>query len=156
MAKEIERKFLIIGPYRMYATKHSRIVQGYISKDPGRTVRIRTNGDKSYITIKGQGNEAGTSRFEWEREISHEDAKNLFQLCLSGIIEKIRYIIPFEGHNFEVDEFLGDNQGLCIGEIELSDENESFSKPSWLGKEVTGDRRYYNSYISEHPYKTWK
>jgi len=155
MAKEIERKFLVTGAYKAFANKHTYIHQGYLSKDPSRTVRVRSRGGKGYITIKGLGNKTGISRFEWEKEITVEEAEDLLQFCLPGVIEKIRYEIPYEGHIFEVDEFFSENAGLVIAEIELSDEDEVFEKPSWLGDEVTGIEKYYNSSLSANPYTNW-
>jgi CYTH domain-containing protein len=116
---------------------------------------VRIKGNQGFLTVKGKSNESGTSRFEWEKEISVEDATQLLALCEKGIIEKIRYNIPQGNHTFEVDEFFGDNEGLRIAEVELQDENETFSKPVWLGKEVTGQTQYYNSQLSQKPYKTW-
>ena len=126
MAQEIERKFLVSGEFKSLATSHSRIVQGYISSARGRTVRVRIRDDKGYLTIKGASNASGTSRYEWEKE-----------------------------HVFEVDEFYGENEGLVVAEVELESEEESFVKPDFIGKEVTGDVRYYNSQLMKKPYKTW-
>lgn len=156
MAIEIERKFLVKGSYKEFACKMTRIRQGYISSEGGRNVRIRVKGDKGFITIKGPSNLSGTSRFEWEKEISVQEAEALFQFCESSLVEKNRYEVKSGKHLFEVDEFLGDNQGLVVAEVELTDENEVFEKPAWLGKEVTGDKRYYNSRLSRNPYKSWK
>ena len=156
MAIEIERKFLVKGEFKQFAFSHKEIFQGYISSAPERTVRIRTKGEKAYITIKGIGNENGTARYEWEKEIPVSEAKELLNLCEPGIISKVRYYVKVESHTYEVDEFLGDNEGLIMAELELASENESFEKPEWLGKEVTGDKRYYNAYLSHNPYKNWK
>lgn len=154
---ETERKFRVLNDnYKAQATASFSIAQGYLSSHPERTVRIRIKGDKGYLTIKGKGNESGTTRLEWEKEISIEEAKLLFPLCEKGAIEKTRYEIPVGKHVYEVDEFYGDNAGLVIAEIELEDEKETFEKPGWLGKEVTGDGRYYNAYLSRNPYKEWK
>lgn len=155
MAEEIERKFLVKGSYKNRSFRHTFIKQGYISSVPGRTVRIRIREDKGYITIKGNSNVEGTSRFEWEKEISVKDAEELFRLCEPGIIEKTRYEIKAGKHVFEVDEFSGDNDGLIVAEIELNDESEKFVHPDWLGKEVTGKRQYYNSHLVKNPYKQW-
>jgi Uncharacterized protein conserved in bacteria len=155
MAKEIERKFLVKGPYKNLAFRQTFIKQGYISSVPGRTVRVRIKGDKGYITIKGNSNDEGTSRFEWEKEISVKEADELFQLCEPGIIEKIRYEIRVGKHVFEVDEFSGDNYGLTVAEIELTDESEEFIRPDWLGDEVTGICQFYNSSLVKNPYKQW-
>ncbi|MFD2586663.1 CYTH domain-containing protein [Croceitalea marina] len=154
---EIERKFLVSSStYKNEASLHTRIVQGFLNTHPERTVRVRLKGDKGYLTVKGKGNASGTTRFEWEHEMSKNEADNLLKLCEPGIVEKIRYEIPVGNHLFEVDEFLGDNQGLVVAEIELQHENETFEKPDWLGDEVTGDVNYYNSRLAKHPFKTWK
>ena len=156
MGQEIEKKFLVCGDYKSEATKATRITQGYLSSVPERTVRVRIKGDKGYITIKGIGSQSGASRFEWEKEIPVEDVRELLKLCEPGIIDKTRYIIPKGNHNFEVDEFYGDNDGLVVAEVELGAEDESFERPSWLSAEVTGDKRYYNSMLMKNPYKNWK
>ena len=155
MALEIERKFLVKGNYKEYAYAHEEIVQGYLSSVKERTVRVRIKGEKAYITIKGISNESGISRFEWEKEILINDARDLLKLCEPGIIDKIRYYIKSGKHIFEVDEFKGENQGLVMAEVELSSENEQFEKPNWLGEEVTGDLRYYNSSLTKLPYSKW-
>ncbi len=153
---EIERKFLVTSQaFKNEAQKSTLIKQGFLNTDPARTVRIRIIGEYAFITVKGIGNTSGTSRFEWEKEIDVSEAEQLMPLCEKGIIEKIRYEIPMGNHIYEVDEFFGENKGLIIAEIELDYENETFLKPDWLGKEVTGDRRYYNSQLSKKPYKTW-
>ena len=155
--EEIERKFLVESTdFIKESTVNNRIVQGYLNSNPERTVRVRIKGDKGFLTIKGKGNENGTTRFEWEKEISLSEAEALLQLCESGIIGKIRYEIPLGKHTFEVDVFSGENQGLIIAEVELTSENEFFEQPNWLGKEVTGDKKYYNSYLSENPFCSWK
>nr|WP_297169068.1 CYTH domain-containing protein [uncultured Dysgonomonas sp.] len=154
---EIERKFLITGNFKSDAYKSERVTQGYMAcNTEGRAVRIRIKGDKGFITIKGASNDSGLSRFEWEKEIPVEDAAQLMKLCDPGVIDKVRYFIKSGVHNYEVDEFHGDNEGLIIAEIELTSENEKFEKPSWLGQEVTGDVRYYNSQLVKNPYKNWK
>lgn len=154
---EIERKFLVLSDdYKKEADTQKRIVQGYLNSNPERTVRVRIKGDQGFLTIKGKSNDAGTIRMEWEKEISLSDAEQLLTLCEKGAIDKIRYEIKSGIHTFEVDEFFGDNEGLTVAEIELSDENEAFEKPSWLGKEVTGDQRYYNSQLSNNPFKAWE
>lgn len=154
---EIERKFLVTSEsFKSQAYKSELIVQGFLNTHPERTVRIRIQGSKGFLTIKGISNEAGTIRTEWEKEISLSDAEMLLKMCEQGIIEKTRYEVKVENHIFEVDEFLGKNEGLTVAEIELSSENESFEKPNWLGKEVTGDLKYYNSQLSRAPYKNWK
>ena len=155
--EEIERKFLVESTdFIKESTVNNRIVQGYLNSNPERTVRVRIKGNKGFLTIKGKGNENGTTRFEWEKEISLSEAEALLQLCESGIIDKIRYEIPLGKHTFEVDVFSGENQGLIIAEVELTSENEFFEQPNWLGKEVTGDKKYYNSDLSEHPFCSWK
>ena len=155
--EEIERKFLVESTdFIKESTINNRIVQGYLNSNPERTVRVRIKGNKGFLTIKGKGNESGTTRFEWEKEISLSEAEALLQLCESGIIDKIRYEIPLGKHTFEVDVFSGENQGLIIAEVELTSENEFFEQPNWLGKEVTGDKKYYNSHLSEHPFCSWK
>ncbi len=157
MGQEIEKKFLVNGDgYKAEATKAVRITQGYLCSVPERTVRVRIKGDKGYITIKGISSQSGASRFEWEKEIPVEDVRELLKLCEPGIIDKTRYIIPKGNHNFEVDEFYGDNDGLVVAEVELGAEDESFERPSWLSAEVTGDKRYYNSMLMKNPYKNWK
>jgi len=153
---EIERKFLISSEaFKKEAFKRTRIVQGFLNTHPMRTVRIRIKGDQGFLTVKGKSNEAGTIRTEWEKEIDVVEAESLLKLCEEGVIEKMRYEIKVGKHVFEVDEFFGDNKGLTIAEIELNEENESFEKPNWLGKEVTGDVKYYNSQLSKKPFKTW-
>ena len=153
---EIERKFLVTSmEFISRAFAHNRIAQGYISKNPERTVRLRIKGDKGFLTIKGKGNESGLSRFEWEKEIPVEEAQQLMHLCEKGTIDKTRYEIQSGNHVIEVDVFYGENEGLIMAEIELSSESETFLKPEWLGEEVTNDVRYYNGYLSEHPFKSW-
>ena len=156
MALEIERKFLVCGDYKSAASKAMRITQGYLNRDPGRTVRVRMRGDKGYLTVKGVGNDTGTSRFEWEIEIPAADARELLALCHPGVIDKTRYLVQVGAHTFEVDEFHGDNEGLVLAELELSDEHETFERPSWLGAEVTGDARYYNAQLAAMPFKDWR
>ena len=153
---EIERKFLVASnAFKSDALRKNNIAQGYLSAHTERTVRVRIKGEKGYLTIKGKSNETGLSRFEWEKEISVEEAKQLLLLCEKGVIEKIRYEIQVGEHLFEVDEFLGENEGLVIAEVELQSESEIFEKPSWLGIEVTQDHRYYNSYLSQNPFTSW-
>lgn len=154
---EIERKFLVLAnDYKTAAFSQKRITQGYLSSHPDRTVRVRTKGDKGYITIKGRGNESGTTRFEWEKEIPTAEAEQLLALCEPGAIDKIRYEVKIGSHTYEVDEFFGENTGLVIAEIELTDEHEAFEKPVWLGEEVTGKEQYYNAYLSRNPFTSWK
>lgn len=153
---EIERKFLVlqVGVLKL-ADKQFLIRQGYLSSVAERTVRIRTKDDKGFITVKGKSNESGTSRLEWEKEIPIGEALELLNICEEDIIEKTRYLIQQGNHCFEVDVFHGANEGLLIAEIELTSEDEFFEKPSWLGEEVTGDIRYYNSYIAKNSFKNW-
>jgi len=156
MAQEIERKFLVKGDYKSLVVKETRITQGYLSSVPERTVRARVKGDKGFLTIKGIGNESGASRFEWETETSVEDAQNLLALCEPGVIDKTRFIVPeASGLKYEVDEFYGDNEGLTVAAIELPTEETPFTKPQWLGEEVTGDVRYFNSMLMKNPFKNW-
>jgi adenylate cyclase len=153
---EIERKFLVNSDaFIAQASAKHTIAQGYLNSNPDRTVRIRIMGESGFITIKGKGNESGMTRSEWETEIPLMDARPLLSLCEPGKIEKTRYNVPVGNHIFEVDVFHGENDGLVIAEIELSSEPEEFEKPSWLGEEVTGDKRYYNAYLSQKPYTTW-
>ena len=153
---EIERKFLVLSnDFLQEAFTKKRIVQGYLNSNPERTVRIRIKEDKGFLTIKGKGNATGTTRLEWETEIPLEDAERLLPICESGIIEKIRYEIKVGNHIYEVDVFEGENEGLVIAEIELQSEVEPFEKPSWLGKEITNDKRFYNAYLSIKPFKSW-
>lgn len=157
IGQEIERKFLVQGDFKTDAFDSKVIRQGYIiSEDGGRNVRIRIKGEKGYITIKGAGSNNGMSRLEWEMEIPVNEAEQLLILCNEGVIDKTRYFVKSGNHIFEVDEFSGMNEGLVMAEVELSSENEHFIRPSWLGKEVTGDGRYYNSYLSKCPYLLWK
>lgn len=152
MALEIERKFLVKGEFKSLATSKMRIVQAYLSSTPERSIRIRIQGEQAFLTIKGPVNESGMSRFEWEKEITVAEAIPLLDLCEPGIIDKTRYIIPESGGLFfEVDEFHKDNNGLIVAEIELPSEDHPFEKPDWLGKEVTGDKRYFNSSLIKHP-----
>ncbi len=145
--QEIERKFLVKNEdYKLEAARVHHIVQGYLNRDPKRTVRIRIKDAQGYITIKGLSSADGTTRFEWEREIPVEEARALLQLAEPGIIEKVRYVISVADNlKFEVDEFLGEHEGLTIAEIELPDADANFTKPDWLGEEVTGKKKYYNS-----------
>ncbi len=153
---EIERKFLVLSnDFINEAFNQKRIVQAYLSSNPDRTVRVRIKGDKGFITIKGKSNANGTSRLEWEREISVMDAETLLSICESGTIDKIRHEIKVGKHVYEVDIFSGENEGLVMAEIELQSEEESFEKPSWLGEEVTNDERYYNAYLSKKPFVNW-
>lgn len=153
---EIERKFLVTSTAFLDEFRaKNRIVQGYLSSVPERTVRVRIKGDKGYLTIKGKSSDSGMSRMEWEKEIALEEAEQLLRLCEAGVIDKIRYEIPVGKHLYEVDVFSGENEGLILAEIELESENETFENPNWLGMEVTNDTRYYNAYLSQKPFKTW-
>lgn len=155
--REIERKFLVCADFKIYAYCSERIKQAYLSVDPERSIRIRQKENKAYITIKGKSDHSGLNRFEWEKEITPDEARQLFTLSLpNSSIDKTRYYIKTSNNlEFEVDEFHGENEGLVIAEIELEDENQQFDKPLWLGKEVTGDIRYYNSSLSQNPYTKW-
>lgn len=154
---EIERKFLVNSAvYKTLAFAKNEIAQGYLNSNPERTVRVRIKGEKGFLTIKGKGNRSGMSRFEWEKEIPLAEAKMLLNLCESGVISKMRFEVKIGQHVFEVDEFYGENSGLVIAEIELDSETESFEKPSWIGKEVTNDERFYNAYLSQNPYSKWE
>lgn len=156
MAQEIERKFLVKGDFKQEVFKSTRITQGYLSSVPERTVRVRVKGEKGFITIKGIGNESGASRYEWEKEIPVDEVRELLRICEPGIIDKTRYLVKNGPYTFEVDEFYGDNEGLTVAEIELPDEQAQFERPEWLGEEVTGDVRFYNSMLMKNPYKNWK
>lgn len=156
MAQEIERKFLVKGDFKSEVFKSTRITQGYLSSVPERTVRVRVKGEKGFITIKGIGNESGASRFEWEKEIPVDEVRELLKICEPGVIDKTRYLVKNGDFTFEVDEFYGDNDGLTVAEIELPDEQAQFNRPAWLGEEVTGDVRFYNSMLMKNPYKNWK
>ena len=154
--QEIERKFLVKGDYKRFVSKETKIVQGFLCTVPERTVRVRIKGNKGFLTIKGIGNESGASRYEFEKEISVADAKDLMKICEPGVIDKTRYIVQANnGLFFEVDEFYGENEGLTIAELELPSEDAAFEKPGWLGEEVTGDVRYFNSMLMKNPYKNW-
>lgn len=155
MGKEIERKFLVKGEYKHLAHKETRITQGYLCSVPERTVRVRTKGDRGFITIKGIGNASGASRYEWEKEIPEAEVQELLKICEPGVIDKTRYQVKAGPHTYEIDEFYGENLGLTVAEVELSDENEAFEKPEWLGEEVTGQTKYYNSMLMKHPFTQW-
>ena len=156
MAQEIERKFLVLDDsFKHEAFSKSHIVQGYICSERGRTVRVRIRDERAYLTIKGPSVNGGLSRYEFEQEIPLADAQQLMQLCEPGIIDKIRWLVKSGKHTFEVDEFFGDNEGLVVAEVELANEDESFKKPHFIGKEVTGDRRYYNSQLRVNPFNKW-
>lgn len=157
MSQEIERKFLVVDDsYRDQAYAASRICQGYICSARGRTVRVRIRDGKGFLTIKGASDASGMSRYEWEKEIPLSEAEELMQLCEPGMIDKTRYLVKCGKHTFEVDEFYGENDGLVVAEIELESEDEAFEHPSFLGEEVTGQVKYYNSFLMKQPYKSWK
>ena len=154
---EIERKFLVTSEsYKNQAHAKIRIIQGFLNTHKERTVRVRLKDDTGFLTVKGLSSKNGLSRFEWEKEITKDDAQELLNLCEPGVIDKIRYEIKTGNHIFEVDEFFGNNEGLIIAEVELESEKETFIKPKWLGEEVTGQIKYYNSQLSKQPYNTWK
>jgi adenylate cyclase len=156
MAQEIERKFLVLNDgYKTEAFNAFRIRQGYLSTHFERSVRVRIKADKGYLTIKGATNESGVARFEWEKEIPVREAEELLSICEPGVIDKIRYEIKCGNYIFEVDEFFGDNHGLVIAEVELKNEDEVYSKPEWLGEEVTGAQKYYNSMLVKMPFSQW-
>lgn len=150
--QEIERKFLVGGEFRHLAVGSSRLTQGYICVSKEATVRVRIDGDLAMLTIKGESSADGLSRAEWEHWIGIDEARDLLGLCQGGVIDKVRYQIPYGVHTITVDEFLGDNAGLILAEVEFESLDVSFDKPDWLSDEVTGDIRYYNSYLSTHPY----
>ncbi len=153
---EIERKFLVTSfDFKKESFKKTRIIQGFLNTNKKRTVRVRIKGEEGFLTVKGPSDKEGLSRFEWEKGISKDDAEALLKLCEPGIIDKIRYEVKLNNHIFEVDEFFGTNEGLVIAEIELNKVGESFERPMWIGKEVTGDKRYYNSQLSKNPFNTW-
>ena len=156
MALEIERKFLVTDDsYKAMAFSSDRIAQGYLCREGGNSARVRVRGDKGYLTIKGPSMDGGLSRFEWEKEIPSGEAWELLKLCHGGIIDKTRHLVKCGKHTFEVDEFHGDNDGLVMAEVELESADETFERPPFLGKEVTGDKRYYNSSLTRFPFKCW-
>jgi len=154
---EIERKFLVRtgGAYKRAAFSSSHIVQGYLRcKDA--TVRVRLRDDRAYLTIKGKSVNGGMTRYEFEKEITADEARQLLALCRGGLIDKHRYLVKSGRHTFEVDEFHGENDGLVIAEVELDSEDEAFEKPDFVGDEVTGDKRFYNSHLLSNPYSFWR
>lgn len=154
--QEIERKYLVVSDgFKEESFKKIAIKQGFLNTDPERTVRLRIADEKAFLTIKGKSSKNGLSRFEWEKEIDINEAETLFKLCEPGVIEKSRYLVKAGDFLFEIDEFFGENKGLVIAEIELENETDTFKKPKWLGKEVTGETRYYNSRLSKNPFKNW-
>ena len=153
---EIERKYLVKDTSFLKENFISeKIIQGYLSVDPDRVVRIRVKGEKGFITIKGKSSDSGTTRLEWEKEIAVDEVLTLLPLCLPGVINKTRFLVPFQNQNFEVDIFYGENEGLVVAELELENENQAINKPDWLGEEVTQDSRYYNAYLTDNPYNNW-
>lgn len=153
---EIERKFLVNSEaFKTVAKRQYHIIQGFLNTDPERTVRVRIRDLEGFITVKGKPEADSISRFEWEMKVAAADAEALLELCHKPLMEKTRYIVPIGKHTFEVDDFHGDNQGLLLAEVELKTEYDRFDKPDWLGMEVTGDIRYYNSQLSKNPYKNW-
>lgn len=154
MAQEIERKFLVVGEYKHLAHTSSHLTQGYIASGK-RTVRVRISDERAWLTIKGPSKNGGLSRYEWEKEVGKSEALELMELSEGALIDKRRYLVEYEGHTFEVDEFYGDNEGLTLAEVELKSEDEEFARPEWLGAEVTGIKRYYNSHLRAYPYKDW-
>ncbi|MDD2326832.1 MAG: CYTH domain-containing protein [bacterium] len=156
MGYEIERKFLVRGDFKSSAYDRYVMKQGYLSLSGVSVVRVRVRGEKGYITIKGAVTEGGITRREWEYEVPLVDAEEMLLLCEDAVIEKIRYLVRVGEHTFEVDEFRGANEGLQIAELELASEEETYERPDWLGPEVTGNVRYYNAYLSTHPYGEWK
>jgi adenylate cyclase len=154
MGIEIERKFLVTGEgWRQPASRQTRFSQGYLSRDPARTVRVRLAGERAFLTIKGATR--GATRAEFEYEVPPADAQQLLALCDGPVVEKIRHLCDFDGMTWEVDEFLGANAGLLVAEIELQSEDQGFSRPAWLGEEVTGDARYVNANLAVAPYTGW-
>lgn len=156
MAVEIERKFLVKNnSFKQESFAEKSMKQGYLNSNKNRTVRIRITDDKAFITVKGNSNSTGVSRFEWEKEIDKLEAEELLLLCETTIIEKNRFYVKSHQHVYEIDEFFGDNYGLIIAEVELKNEDEAYTKPLWLGEEVTGQKKYYNSKLSKNPFRDW-
>ena len=154
---EIERKFLVRNSdYKRQAFSSSRIQQGYICSGHGRTVRVRVRDDRGYLTIKGPSDKEGVVRYEFEKEITLEEARELMKLCEPGRVDKTRYLVKSGSHTFEVDEFCGENEGLVMAEVELQRADEPYEKPDFIGEEVTGDHRYTNAHLSKHPFQSWK
>jgi adenylate cyclase len=154
MGIEIERKFLVQGDgWRQPADAQTRFSQGYLSRDPARTVRVRLAGQRAFLTVKGATR--GATRAEFEYEIPVADAQALLAMCDGPIVEKIRHLCLFEGMTWEIDEFLGANAGLVVAEIELAAEGQVFARPPWLGLEVTGDGRYVNANLAVRPFSDW-
>lgn len=153
---EIERKFLVHKSmdWKRYATSYSHIQQGYFAAV--NTVRVRIRDDKAFLTIKGPSRNGGMTRYEFEKEITLDEAQHLLQLCQGGVIDKRRYLVKSGNHTFEVDEFYGDNEGLVMAEVELESESEAYEKPDFIGMEVTGDKRFYNSHLLGNPFSQWR
>ncbi len=167
MHQEIERKYLVCGEdYKSLATQVYHIRQGYLCRDVERTIRIRerktlnaehrTQNAEAFLTIKGKPQAGLLGHFEYEHKVPQSAADGLFALCEQGIIDKHRYIVPHDDVIIEVDVFHGENEGLVMAEIELQSEDQQVVRPAWLGEEVTHDQRYYNAYLSQHPYKDWE
>lgn len=155
--QEIERKFLLKNDtFKNEAYDSFSIKQAYLNSHKERTTRIRITGEEAFITVKGKSSKSGLSRFEWEKNIPVAEAEELLQLCEPGKIEKRRFLVEVDQHTFEVDEFYEENEGLSIAEVELASETEQVTLPDWLGEEVTGDKKYYNSYLVQNPFKNWK
>ena len=153
---EVERKFLVRNlSFVEEAFKRRRIIQGYICSDAERSVRVRIREDEAFLTIKGAINERGWSRYEFEQPIPVKDAEELIKLCLPGLIDKVRHYVKVGGHSWEVDIFHGENEGLIVAEIELETEDETFEWPEWIGREVSGEQKYYNMMLAKHPYSKW-
>ena len=153
--QEIERKYMVVGEYKHLAHTSIRLTQGYIASGR-RTVRVRISDNKAWLTIKGPSCDGGLTRFEWEKEIEPKEAIQLLTLAEGALIDKRRYLVEYEGHTFEVDEFYGENEGLTIAEVELSTADEEVTLPSWIGRELMGEKRFYNSHLRNHPYSAWR
>jgi len=153
---EIERKFLVKNnAFKDESFAKKRITQGYLNSDPARSVRVRIAGEQGFLTIKGLSESGGTTRFEWEKEIDLQEAEALLSLCQPGSINKVRYLVKAGEKTYEIDEFFDQNEGLIVAEIELNEADENFEKPNWLGQEVTGEKRYYNSQLGIRPFLKW-
>lgn len=156
MGYEIERKFLVRGEFKSKSFKNFKIKQGYLALSGANVVRVRVKGDAGFITVKTAVKEGTITRNEWEYEIPIAEAEEMLLLCEDALLDKTRYLVEHGNHVFEVDEFHGENDGLLLAEVELESEDEEYQKPEWLGEEVTGNVRYYNSFLSIHPYTGWK
>ena len=154
MAQEIERKYMVVGEYKHLAHSSIHMIQGYIASGR-RTVRVRIADKQAWLTIKGASRDGGLSRYEWEKAIDPHEALELMALAEGAVIEKMRHLVEYEGHTFEVDEFMGNNQGLVIAEVELHNAEEQVALPHWIGRELTGEKRFYNSHLRAHPYCEW-